>query len=483
MSGLVALLLAAASGCAADAAQPEAPPSAVSSAGAAEATAPPLPELASRLQEHVAAVWPRTSRIWPGADFTRHVLLVSDGRGAWAVDKDGKREVPLADLAKGGVTVPPNEGGFGAVTWDGRRGIIVRPARTAGVDPTGFDTADVAGRTFGLATHEQFHTYVQQDKKGGWVWESLRALEEKAEGGEDTRAQHYPTRTEPRMYRAMVYNSLLAAYKEPAERRKHLAAAAHWQRTWAAKYPDEAKAQPMLDALEGSARYFESMAVAMALVEDPDDPAQVRGRLTGTLKPLRAVNKNFEPYAVGASALFTADAMGLNARQALVEEPVTPQDVVLKGVVPAAQSMPPDVKRGIEESAAASDRKLAPDIEPFVAGMNDKSKWILLAPLSAAISTLGGSGFYTTDEVPLTIVPKARLHFRLRGGNLDIDGVTVAEVPMEGQIYFGTPLDPRDRTVSLKGRTLTLTSPSLKGTFTVTSKTDEGQRFLYAQEP
>ncbi|OKK02519.1 hypothetical protein AMK26_23045 [Streptomyces sp. CB03234] len=284
----------------------------------------------------------------------------------------------------------------------------------------------------------------------------------------------------------MVYNSLLAAYQEPGERRrKHLAAAAHWQRSWAATYPDEAKTQPMLDAMEGSARYFESMAVAMASVEGPDDPAQVRGRLTGTLKPLRAVNKNFEPYAVGANALFTADAMGLNARRILVEEPepVTPQDIVLKGVVPAAQPLPPDVKRGIEDSAAALDRKLAPDIEPFVAGMNDKSKWILLAPLSAATGTLGGTGFYTTDELPLTIVTKARLHFRLRGGNLGIDGVTVAEVPMQGQLYYGTPLDPRDRDVSLKGGTLTLTSPRLKGTFQVTSRTDEGQRFLYARAP
>ncbi|MFF8845809.1 hypothetical protein ACF08N_24335 [Streptomyces sp. NPDC015127] len=446
----------------------------------------PLEDMAARLHTHVAKVWPHTGRIWPGADYSRNVLLITDGRAAYAVDTAGHREVPLADLTASGIEVPAYERGFDAITWKGRRGIVVRPQMTVKADaedPTGFDSGDAALRTFGLATHEQFHSYVQQDAKGDPAWASLPALADRA-GGVDDRAQHYPTEVEPRSYRTMVYNSLLAAYQDPQRRRDHLAAAAYWQQTWARTYPNEAKSQPLLDTMEGSARYVESMAVAMATVEDPRDREQIRTRLTGTLRPLKSVNKGFEPYAIGATALFTADAMSLDARKRITEEPVTPQQVVLRGVKPVRQTLPADVRRALTANAARADKKIAPDIEPFVAGMRDKKKWVLLVPQSAAKGTLGGTGFYTTDQLPLTIIAKARLSFALDGGgSLSVNGRTVAEVPLEGELYYGTPLDPADPDVSLKGDRLVLKSPELKGEFTVRSETDDGQRVLYARTP
>lgn len=404
-------------------------------------------------------------------------MLLSDGKAAWSIDKDGFNSVPFEELEKKDVSVPQPKG-FGMLTWEGRNAVIVRapegkdltdPAK----DPTGLESADPVLNTFALATHEQFHTYAQQGKT---PWKSL---EELSGGG---REELYPLNAEPRLQRAMVYNSLLAAYEEPDERREHLSAATYWHQQWAKKYPDEDKTQAGIELLEGTAKYFELAAVAMAAADDPENAGQRRDHLTGALKPMKLAFKNVEPYAIGALALLVAQDEQ-EVKKSLAETPATPLSKVIGGVAPAGQTAPEDVKAGIEESVAKSNEELGNEIEPFMRNFKDPEKWLLMAPVGDLVNqNLSGMGFYTTEELPVSIVPKARGAFKFTTGKLTLDGTTTAQIELNGEGYFAIPLDPEDESVSLDGNKLALKGPHAEGSFTVRSETDEdGQRTFYAR--
>ncbi|WP_143041448.1 hypothetical protein [Streptomyces indicus] len=439
-----------------------------------------LKELAAAVQAEIAKVWPHTGRIWPGMDFSDHSLLISDGASAFAVSATSSRQVPLRKLKEQRISVPL-AGGFDVVTWQGKKSLIIHPdegaaAERLGQDPTGLTSADMASYVFELATHEQFHPYVQQG--GSHPWPSLRKAEAQGGGRDET----YPLATEPRIHRAMIYNSLLAGYKEPAEREKHLAAAAYWNSAWAGKFPDEARDLLATDLLEGTAKYVEKTAVGMAHASDPTDATQVHEYLSSVLKPMKIASKGVEPYAIGAAALLNADAMGLDVKKTLITEPVTPLSLVLNDVNPSPQEeAPDDVVRGITDSVAKANKELAGQIEPFVAAVQDKDTTVLMLPVDKLSGSVGGKGFYTTEALPISITPEARATFSLPSGTVTLNGITAGQLDQNGTGYFAIPLPDDTRQVALTGDELTLTGTKLKGRLTVDRQTDNGQRFLYAR--
>jgi hypothetical protein len=451
----------------------------ISNSAASEATS--LEDLAVEVQEHVATVWPRTGQLWPGVDFSDHVLLLSDGKATWAIDKDGHRPISMADLADKDVTIP--KAGFDMLSWEGRNAVII-PApsveqnRQRRRDPTGLSSADPAMYVFELATHEQFHTYFQlEDSKQPWA--SLEKMEEQDDGG--GRFDQYPLQAKPRLYRAMVYNSLLAAYQNPGKRDEHLSAAAYWQDTWARNYPDEAKSQAPTELLEGTAKYFEKAAVAMAAAEDPQNAYERHDYLAHTLKPMAVPFKAFEPYAIGVGALLNADQGELvDLQNRLADQPVTPLSQVLQGVKPTKQATPEDIEKSITDATAEKNETLSRQIDPFVTGMLDSKSWVLMMPADTLRGTLNASGLYTTKALPIPIFPNAALSFKLKTGQLELDDVTTGQDDRGEDSYFIVPLDPNGQGTTLSGNTLRLDTGHVTGTFTVSLRTERGQRYLYA---
>ncbi|RFU88282.1 hypothetical protein DY218_02435 [Streptomyces triticagri] len=435
-------------------------------------------ELTDSVQQDVAKVWPHTGRIWPGVDFSDHQVLLSDGSTTYALDAKGMKPVSAQDLKQNKIDIPSPDS-FDVVTWQGKPALIIRPAKDLGAgqkaDPTGL-TAREPAYSFGLASHEQFHPYVQNAPKSPWT--SLQKLEKSA----GDRTELYPLKPEPRIARAMVYNSLLSALQQPKERDAFLAEAAYWNTKWTKNYPEDAEGQEATDLLEGTAKYFEQSAIAMAAVDRPGDPAQVRAYLAKTLKPMKVASKGIEPYAIGTVALLNADAKGLDVKESLTTEPTTPLAALLKGVKPAgSQSAPADVTRGIEQGVQASNKELGPLIEPFVADVQDKSKSVLMLPVESVSGSVGGKGFYTTEELPISITPKARATFKSKTGTVRVDGATVGEIDEDDKGYFAVPLDLDDADAALDGTRLTLKAEGLSGTVTVKAATNDGQQFLYAQ--
>lgn len=453
--------------------------SAETTAARASASPADLAGEAEQIQKYVAQVWPRTGRIWPGMDFSRHVLLLTDGKEAWAIDKASRQKVTLESL-KDNKTSLPSPGGFAMTNWKGRNAVIIRlrtPEAAAKLreETTGLTSPDVPAFDFEFATHEQFHTYVQL---GDRPWTSLGKL---SQGDGDGRDELYPLQAAPRLQRAMIYNSLLAAYQQPKKQTEHLAAAAHWQEKWASEYPQEKKTQEQTDLLEGTTQYVETMAGAMALVEDSENTGQVRDFLTRTLKPMKVASKSEETYAIGAAALLNADAMGKpQMKQALTTEAATPASWLLKDVDPSPQPAPKDFKKSIERSITQQNRQLATTIEPFVQAMQDKKSWILMLPDEALQGSMDAS-FYTTKKLPISIKNNAYATFRLHSGEVVLDKTTTGELKRDGKTYYAIPLNPADKNISLDGEKLTLKDPRLAGNVTVKVKTDDGQRMLYAQ--
>lgn len=439
-------------------------------------------QLSSSVRRDVAIVWPRLGRIWPGADFSKHSVIVTDGRCAYLLDARSGGSISLDELKKHNIGVP-RPGGFEAITWKGRKSIVVRPPEGAGAaapakDPLGMTSPDAAGYTFGLATHEQFHPDVQYDSAA--PWHSLIQLDN-ASGGAG-RAEEYPLRADPRIDRAMVYNSLLLGLRDPARRAAHLAQAAYWNQRWTDGFPAEAKGQASVDLLEGTAEYVQQSALAMAAVRDPDDPAQIRARLTRTLRPMKVAAKGAEPYAIGTAALLTADAAGRDVKKTLTTKATTPLAELLRGVTPAGpQTAPKDVTDGITRSVARTNRQLAPVIEPFVAGLQDRKKLVLLLPADSVTGSMSGTGFYTTRQLPVTITTGAGATFNSGSGAVRLDKVTVAEMRVKDKDYYALPLDPDNGNFTLEDNRLTLKGGHMHGSIVVVRQTDDGQRFLYAQ--
>ncbi|MER7174999.1 hypothetical protein [Streptomyces mesophilus] len=455
--------------------------STTSAGRASDSTSPgSLKQLADAVQQDVAEVWPRTGRIWPGMDFSDHNLLISNGTSTYAVNAKSTSAVALPELKKQRISVPL-AGGFDVVMWQGKKAVIIRPDERAAAerltqDPTGLTSPDMASYVFELATHEQFHPYVQQG--GPHPWPSLKKADAQVGGREEI----YPLAAEPRIQRAMIYNSLLAAYKEPARRDEQLAAAAYWHKEWAGQFPEEAQELLATDLLEGTAKYVEKTAVGMAHAADPTNAAQVSDYLASVLKPMKIASKGVEPYAIGAAALLNADAIGLDVKKTLTVEPVTPLSLVLDGVEPSAeQEAPQDVVRGIKDSVAKTNKELAPQIEPFVSAVQDKDTTVLMLPVDKLSGSVGGKGFYTTEELPISITPEARATFTLPSGTVTLNGITAGQLEHDGTGYFAVPLPKGSQQVALTGDRLALTGTRLRGAVTVDTKTEDGQRFLYAR--
>lgn len=469
---VAALALCGCAGCSTG----DASPAATTAAARASASAIDLPKVADRVQKYVAQVWPRTGQIWPGMNYSDHVLLLTDGKQTWVIDKASRQQVQLESLNKNKTAVPP-PGGFSMTKWKGKNAVIVRVPTPESVenlkDENGLTSPDLPAFDFELATHEQFHNYVQL---GDQSWASLAKMPE-ANGRDEV----YPLESGPRLQRAMVYNSLLAAYQHPDDRQEHLAAAAYWQKQWSTKYPEEEKNQAKIDLLEGTTQYVETMAGAMAQVKDPQNKEQIRDFLTRTLKPMKAASKGGEPYAIGAAALLNADDMGREqVKQALTTEAVTPISLVLQGIAATPQAAPRDFEKGIDESVDDQNRMLATTIEPFVKAMQDKKSWVLLLPEEAVQGSVGANS-YTTKELPIGIKNDTHASFRLDSGEVTLDGATAGELKKDGKTYYAIPLNPDDKNVSLNGKKISLKGEHLTGSATVEAKTDNGQRMLYAR--
>lgn len=478
VAGLVVLALTG-TGCAA-------PKSATGAAAFAEAGTPspgevlPLDDSADRLQKDVAKVWRHMDRIWPGTDYAEHVLLVTDGKGAWAITPQGKSRVTLAELKQRNIAVP-RAGGFTMTDWDGHDAVVVAleaqdyarglPDR----DPSGMFPKDATSLLFDTATHEQFHAYVQQDgDKTRW-----KALAKPLEGSDVTgRATYYPVREQETLYRTLLYNSLLDAGRDATRRSHHLQAAAWWEQQLAKTLPEQHRALSRTDVLEGTANYVGKLAFVQANAEGSLDAA--RQAYFTSLKHITdpaKIQGDTGSYYIGLAALLLADHLGSGARvkQQSESSGKTPQQLLLKDVTPKKQPVSEGLEARARAQAQTVNQELGEVLDPLAQVYAEPSTVLLRLPAKAARSDFQSSGYYKADKLPFTVALGSTGSLTLEGGSLEVKDTSVG--------FDGTDLvlmlDPA--TVRHNGSNLTVDADDAKGTFAVSGSRRDGHQVFTAR--
>ncbi|NLX82194.1 MAG: hypothetical protein GXZ04_00025 [Clostridiales bacterium] len=165
------------------------------------------------VHEQMLRNWPHMDKAWPGLNYNQHPfilfyvddeLLVNE---AWLLNTQGVRKLDEKEYQ--GIAVPQPDG-YSELRFDGKPGLAMS------VDDYSLSQPRAQEETYRTATHEMVHFYYQppQGEMAG------------------SRAQVYPLDAQPRLYRAMIYQHLIAAFENPAQRDEHLGKARYWLNLW-----------------------------------------------------------------------------------------------------------------------------------------------------------------------------------------------------------------------------------------------------------
>lgn len=442
-------------------------------------TATAVIPVSSEVQQYVAKVWPQSARIWPGVVLKDRRIILSDGRTTRLITAEGITALDAATLAAKKIAVPPT--GSMYITWDGHPAVVINSADPAYLEDAKAGGVSLSTVLFGAATDELFHSWQQRGKP-------LNQHE--------IRGTEYPLSVTPRLYRAMLYNEVLGAYRDSRRRTRHLAAAAYWYGRWTKEFPDEARRAVPTDVSEGAAGYFDAIADAMAAGADRTDPKDIRKHID--YQPIEQVSDprrltvDGEAGPLGAVAGLLLDETRKPAKketkpakpawqQEVTQGGRPPVAVLLQGIAPAASQPSDGLRQSIQNVLAARNSDLISRFTPLVRAYHDKGDALLLVPLNTATGDLETGGYYTAKNVPYAMLAGLTGTFQFSTGKLKADRASVLTGVVGRNQYLIVPVDPGRRHVKLSGNRLQLTSGPLTGTFTVKQQRVDGRDRLVAQ--
>jgi hypothetical protein len=351
-----------------------------------------LAATADRVQTEVAKVWPNTDRIWPGVDFGGRSLLLTDGTEGWAISTGGSTPVKVA--------VP--QAGVAVRTWHGRDAVVVS---SQVADP------------FLAGTDAMFRAA------------KLPAV--------TAVARDYPLETAPRLDRAMLYDSLVEAYRTPADRSSDLAAAAYWNDRWTQDSPGEAARSRLSDRVEGTDGYFDGVVSSMGAADRVDYPSEVNagGRLVGGVTPVGVVRDQGlgEGRGVNAVAAMNLDATHPGWKDAVWAGSATPVSVLLGGVSAAPQQVPSGLVRAVNDEVARENSALIPRLDPLIAAYRDREPMVLIPAAPSAAQ-------YVSPQVPYPLVDGVEGRFVTKTGSATAQRGTALTGVVGGIRYLMVPV-------------------------------------------
>jgi hypothetical protein len=428
--------------------------------------------VSKEIHGYAAKVWPESERIWPGVVLKDRRIVIGDGRTARLITVEGVKNLSAADLAQRKVTIPPS--GSLYTTWDGHPAVVLNSADPSYAEEAKAEHASLSEILFGSATDELFHSWQQRGKNPAEP--AIRGTE-------------YPLAVTPRLYRAMLYDDVLAAYKDPHQRRRHLANASYWYARWEKEYPDEAKRAVSTDAAEGAAGYFDAVAAAMARGADRSDHDDMREHVA--YQPLdqgidpRQLTLDGEAGPLGAIAGLLLDEQrkkpAVDWQKQVAQGGQTPAGLLLHGVPQAAEQPSDALRQAIQDALAKQNSDLIPRFNPLVRAYNNRGDALLLVPLDAATGDLETGGYYTTKEVPYALLARVTGTFQFPSGRLRADEASVLTGTIGGRQYVIVPLDPSRKKTHLSQNRLRIDTGPLTGTFRVKEQKLQGRDGLLAQ--
>ena len=414
----------------------------------------------AKVQAAIARVWPNAGQVWPGADFSKLVLLLTDGSTLFELDASRSSKRTWSEVAN---QVPLRGDGFAFLEWQGRPAVAIWVGNSDAVD------LRVAGQAvpylFAFATHEAFHKYVQR----GWVGPSTAT---------GARATPYPVSVEPRLKRRMLFRSLVQAFNNQPEA---LGQAAYWYSSWRRDHAAEAQSIAWTDRSEGTATYFDVVATARAAVGFDSSPDQYRAALLDLIRLYDSsewfVSVDGEGYGLGVVAGLVADQVRSGWKEA-AREGKTILQTLLADVPPVPSPVAAADRESLERVVATRNGSAGKYLDPFLERWQAKDSVLLSLPFEL-VGSFTLSGFFTSDVAPgYTLYAGVTATLRLSGGELRLQDVTVASgvgTPC-GQYRVVIPLRPNE--VRVEGTRASVNIPGLNASFEVRPVSEAGRTLL-----
>lgn len=424
----------------------------------AEKQSAPMPflKLVEGVKEHVIMRWPLINTIWPGSDYTRHnlVLFYVDEQEAvqqaWLINTQEAR--PLSDSETRGLTVP-QPGGYAMAK------VLSAPSLVMSVDDFSLSQPDAVSETFRTATHELVHFYHQPSAQSQ---------------GEGSRAQSYPLQAAPRLYRQMVYQNLIMAAENPAERERALQQARYWQDRWQTEFPQEIKDIRTTDIAEGTAKYIENLGFVIQKDMDQKTLWQKAGALIerDALFP----SSDAESYDLGFVACLLLDQTKPGWQADFYQQGKTPVDALLQGFAPLQQEAPLEISKKVTAEIDAINQEAQEDMKDVIKARQDSSiPWLELDVTDTQNSNESRANFLLGQDDVLT---GFGAQYRVQGVSLRLKGVSVVTtVKEDGSLLFSLPLTQPH--VVKDGHLSVNTDQAQAENLLVTQRQEEG-RLVYA---
>jgi hypothetical protein len=425
-----------------------------------------LAPVSTEVHTYVAKVWPDAGRIWPGVVLKDRRIILGDGRMARLITVDGVKNLSAADLAQHKIEIPRS--GSLYTTWEGHPTVVINSADPAYAEEAKVERASLSQVLFSAATDELFHSLQQR----GRPVDQLRGTE-------------YPLAVTPRLYRAMLYDDVVAAYRDPRQRRQRLANAAYWYGRWQKEYAGEAKRAAATDAAEGAAGYFDAISTAIARGADRKDRDDLREHIA--YEPLnqgmdpRRLTVDGEAGPLGAVAGLLLDEAKKPWQKQVAQGGWTPVGLLLQGVAPVAEPASDDLRQAIQDVLAKQNSDLIPRFNPLVRAYHDHGDALLFVPLESATGDLETGGYYTTKDVPYAMLARLTGTFELPSGRLRANEASVLTGTVGGRQYVIVPLDPEHKKTRVADDRIRLDTGPLVGSFKVKAQKTAGREELVAQ--
>lgn len=408
------------------------------------------------LEQRITDNWALIEKVWPGADYAKHKLLlfyVDDNlevQDAWQIGVGGHQQLTpdsYKDIAV------PTPGGYAQVNFEGA------PSIAMSIDDFSLSQARELEQTFLTATHELVHFYHQDD------------MLNQAEG---TRAQAFPLDPKPRVYRHMLYQNLINAFDRPANRDAYLGKAKYWLDVWQKEYQKESDDIRSTDILEGTAKYIENMGsfIGENLSGEPFDAKA--STLIVRDEPFPSADA--ESYELGYVAGLLLDKTQPEWKKDFYKSGKSLVEMLLMPVKTIEEPINPDVEKLTTEEINLINSEGTEDMQDMIKARADKSVPMLKIDITNTAASYEAYGNYTLDNDD--VHTRYSTQYRVSNGAISIKKTSVImQATEDAHLYILVPLTMKHE---LNGDVLSVVSSTLDVRDVKVTTAQEDGRTIYS---
>jgi hypothetical protein len=389
------------------------------------------------------------ARVWPNYDWKNYtVLFLEAGKPtmAWR-GRPQSNTTPLVEFPEAQVPEVAKTSYFTFLKLAFGDASAIQPSLE------GYGKSDTS--IFDMVVHEAFHQLGQKDWK------------RKAAG---FRGTSVPLKSAPRIYRRMLYQRLDDFFMSNGENKKALGQAAYWYRLWSKEFPGEALATT--DGYEGTARYFETVAEAVAMTGCQSSDAQLRDYI------LKVIDREVRPrapwtaldaegYSIGGIASFILRLIHQDKNWfSTVSQGPTPVEILLDPVAPITDVVDATIATAYEKSISEMNTEISKLIDADLELLKVPSTVYVVLPHEAGQGAYSPRGFFQSEKMPsVTLVPLASASvYKTASWQTVADPGAVLMMSSESACSIGFEIAVKPEHLRIENGVATFTAPLLKGT-------------------